>query len=31
MGIVKSTVKRNKQESAQKENWACFEYQKDVY
>ncbi len=26
--MVKSTVRRNKLESAQKENWACFEYKK---
>lgn len=26
--MVKSTVRRNKPESAQKENWACFEYKK---
>ncbi|GAA6410410.1 hypothetical protein K040078D81_45270 [Blautia hominis] len=26
--LVKSKVRRNKLESAQKENWACFEYKK---
>ena len=29
--LVKSTAKRNKPESAQKKNWACFEYKKELY